>query len=251
MSSRDTVRDAPLSKASQPGEPAESADAKQAARTNPPVPPAQGKAFDPYRFQANTMPTGLREELLAAKPKLAPEPPFEDTLPPNGMLGERRHADEQQGPASRPSSSGQRSDPVRPVRRSAPTWMIGFGAAIAAFVGILLLTMMRTSSSRHPDAPRAAKLAESAAAPSAPSPHREPPGSEGLAIATKRASPMSASSAPLVVPSNPRRPNGQRITVKPATEDTTAPSPGALPELDSPAPSSSGAFASPLAPPDK
>lgn len=41
------------------------------------------KKFDPYRFQANTVPPGMRAELLTAEPEEHPSALLQDTLPPN------------------------------------------------------------------------------------------------------------------------------------------------------------------------
>ncbi|HTQ04570.1 MAG TPA: hypothetical protein VMI54_11970 [Polyangiaceae bacterium] len=41
------------------------------------------KKFDPYRFQANTVPPGMRAELLQAEPEEHPSDLMQDTLPPN------------------------------------------------------------------------------------------------------------------------------------------------------------------------
>jgi len=41
------------------------------------------KRFDPYRFQANTVPPGMRAELLQAEPEEHPSDLMQDTLPPS------------------------------------------------------------------------------------------------------------------------------------------------------------------------
>ena len=66
MSERDTMRDTPESKGSD-ATTSDVASPNESNRESPPdASPSDVKNFDPYKFQANTMPPGLRAELIAA-----------------------------------------------------------------------------------------------------------------------------------------------------------------------------------------
>jgi hypothetical protein len=100
MSARDTKRDVgagpndTLRNLERPGHEPDDASATQEVATEE-VPARQADAnpeeektgprrkFDPYRFQANTVPPGMRAELLQAEPEEHPSDLMQDTLPPS------------------------------------------------------------------------------------------------------------------------------------------------------------------------
>ncbi|HEV8548839.1 MAG TPA: hypothetical protein VGQ57_07425 [Polyangiaceae bacterium] len=63
--------------------------------------------FDPYRFQANTVPPGMRAELIAAKPEEHPRELMQDTLPPKSKTVVSQEGTEEP-PATEPPRRGKR-----------------------------------------------------------------------------------------------------------------------------------------------
>jgi hypothetical protein len=251
MSSRDTHRDSPLSKSSRDASPDDGAAVGEPKTVDADA----DKTFDPYRFQANTMPPGLRQEILAAKPLPVPEGRFDETMPPNVVIGERRESDERSA-LSEPPTLEERGDRTlvagRSGRASSLPWLLGGGVALVAFVVIVLLA-----------APRTTTPSEASVAPSAtqmPEPTQESIGSTPAALGkteTHATPPASAAptgaSVPLQQPSKsaalPRNTRRAGVGATPHEKPETA----SLPDR-SPMPRASaraGAFATPLAPPDK
>ena len=253
MSSRDTIRDSPLSKTA-PGEPSDDDAAGEAPRD---VSADAEKIFDPYRFQANTMPPGLREEILAAKPAPVPEGRFEDTVPPNVVIGERRDDEDERSTTpeeSRPVDG--RSDPTLIVRRSrrasSTPWIVGAGAAIVAFAVIVLLAAPRTNSESATGTPRAVHEPDSPTTSGASTPQQTLGGNNPSSAAATIASPTAVDSTPAREPPKPTasKRHPERVAGVGVHEKSNRTS-AAAPQPSPSAGTRAGAFATPLAPPDK
>ena len=208
------------------------------------------------------MPPGLRQEILAAKPPPVAGAPFEDTVPPNVVIGERRNGDDERvdAPSDEVRVHVGRNDPAHRVKQPSGTRpftsLVGVGAAILAFAVIVILAVQGTLTQSGAPATLPAVEVPAAEAPTssvsslrAPSSGKEH-GGTGTAIA-----PPPTAVAPEHAP-EARRPAAATRDDEPKVVGPTAHQVRALPSVTpaQPRPHASaraGAFATPLAPPDK
>jgi hypothetical protein len=222
MSTRETLRDTPQSKGAESTELASPDDSASAGA--PETSSSSDGTFDPYKFQTNTMPSGLRAELIAAGlPRVDPER-IEDTVPPNDVAF-APHTEEiirstapvvAEGPSEPTAvtrlrsrrSAGVPAPAARADRRSV-SWMLAIVLVLVA--GIALVALSFFNRARNAGAPYAAPAEPVAGRP-----------------APKGTSPSATDARSLAERATPAR----------------HPQPPARPPLEAPAPSSNAGAAS-------
>jgi len=183
MSTRDTVRETPESRGAGSADPAAASAGKAGSASDAPV--TVEKRFDPYKFQSNTMPLGLRAELIAAELPSTDPQRMQDTVPPNGAV----QADEaSERPGVDPSFTQARDvQPDEPATageshasRSLLPWIVGGSTALIAALIVVALSV-----SRAPGAgPRTKVADERPVAPKVAPTTRDDPAGAGAVVAS-------------------------------------------------------------------
>jgi hypothetical protein len=277
MTERDTLRDAPQSKTSET--PAATKLPDVAPKPPSQTEPVPTQEFDPFRFQANTVPPGLRQELVAALPHRIEPERWANTVPPAEIWDRLRSESEEPPEAEEPveaqpeeseqtalssgTDDGRNADTVvlpRVPLQGPSTWLVW---AVVAGIACAGLAFFLTWSATSPPAIRTAttpsatlrktKLTEVRAAASPTPPVRAQAGAQPLQSAPAAAASAHAPSATGATGSlDPRRAPRVAPTAAPlpsATARQIAPTKPSAPATPPARAKSGGIFEQPFKPP--
>jgi hypothetical protein len=248
MSARDTVRETPASSGTESTAPA--AASLDVANSQPEMTAPTEKKFDPFKFQTNTMPPGLRAELIAAGLPSADRRRIEDTVPPNLVV----QAAVEPMPSGESTSEEQVDDSDRHgestnararTQRSMIPWIVGCAAALVAAVVVVAVVAVR---------PPAAEQQPATAIEPAPAPKVAPPTRDEASVARVAQFP-----APLPAPRasvnarapSPTRPSAPAPQPSPRAESPSDPTLQSTEEVRGQAPPAASARTNPFDKPFK